>query len=96
MVGFLLVGGGQAASDGSDMKTIWNGMAAPGQGDLQQGDEAGAPQTVNCGELHSLTPDQVRLVDEALTNLGPFGEVRLIKEKGRLRFIQILESKSAL
>lgn len=42
--------------------------------------------------LHSLTPRQVQMIDDALREVGPFGEVRLIKVKGRLRFIEKLES----
>lgn len=45
--------------------------------------------------LHSLTPRQVQMIDEALREVGPFGEVRLIKVKGRLRFIEKLESLDA-
>ena len=42
--------------------------------------------------LTMLTPEQVLEVDRALASIGPFGEVRLVKIKGRLRFIQQLES----
>jgi len=45
--------------------------------------------------LHSLTPRQVQMIDDALRDVGPFGEVRLIKVKGRLRFIEKLESLDA-
>ncbi len=43
-----------------------------------------------------LTPDQVLQVDRALVSLGPFGEVRLVKVKGQLRFIQKLDSRDLL
>lgn len=43
--------------------------------------------------LKVLTPEQVLEVDRALAAIGPFGEVRLIKVKGRVRFIQQLESR---
>ena len=46
--------------------------------------------------LNVLSLEQIRLIDDALSELGPFGEVRLIKAKGKLRFIQMLTSKSAL
>lgn len=46
--------------------------------------------------LKVLTPEQVLEVDRALAAIGPFGEVRLIKVKGRLRFIQQLESRDML
>ena len=46
--------------------------------------------------LNVISLEQIKLIDDALSELGPFGEVRLIKAKGKLRFIQSLESKSAL
>jgi len=46
--------------------------------------------------LRVLTPEQVLQVDRALAAIGPFGEVRLIKVKGRVRFIQRLESRDLL
>jgi hypothetical protein len=42
--------------------------------------------------LESLTPQEVIAIDHALTSLGAFGEVRLVKIKGRVRFIQQLKS----
>jgi hypothetical protein len=35
---------------------------------------------------------QVRRIDQLLSELGPFGELRLIVKNGTLRFIQKLES----
>jgi len=46
--------------------------------------------------LEVLTARQVQLIDQALASLGPFSEVRLIKVRGKLRFIEKLESESAL
>jgi hypothetical protein len=46
--------------------------------------------------LEVLTPEQVRQVDHALASVGAFGEVRLVKVKGKLRFIQRLESQDLL
>jgi hypothetical protein len=43
--------------------------------------------------LDVLTPDQVLEIDRALASIGSFGEVRLVKVKGRVRFIQRLESR---
>jgi len=40
-----------------------------------------------------VTRHTVRRVDEALRRLGPYGEVRLIVVKGRLRFIQTVRSE---
>jgi hypothetical protein len=46
--------------------------------------------------LKVLTPGQIQKIDDALARLGPFGEIRLIKNKGKLRFIQKVESESVL
>ncbi len=46
--------------------------------------------------LQVLTPWQIQQIDEALADLGPFAEVRLIKNRGKLRFIQKVESESVL
>lgn len=46
--------------------------------------------------LQVLTPEQVMAVDRALASIGPFGEVRLVKVKGQVRFIQQLHSQSLL
>ncbi len=43
----------------------------------------------------ALTTDQIKLIDRALVEIGDFGEVRLIIEKGRLRFIQRVTSEEA-
>jgi len=43
--------------------------------------------------LKVLTPEQVAEIDRALEEVGPFGEVRLVKAKGKVRFIQRLESR---
>ncbi len=46
--------------------------------------------------LKVLTPEQVAEIDRALESMGPFGEVRLVKVRGKLRFIQRLESRELL
>jgi hypothetical protein len=51
---------------------------------------------ISAHRLHSLTPAQVLTIDRALTSLGPFGEVRIVKAKGRVRFIETLESQDML
>ena len=43
-----------------------------------------------------LDPAQVEMIDEALAALGEFGEVRLVVEKGRLRFVITQNSHDAL
>jgi hypothetical protein len=44
--------------------------------------------------LGVLKSKHIRQIDEALAELGPFGEVRIIKQRGKLRFIQKVESMS--
>jgi hypothetical protein len=43
-----------------------------------------------------LQEHQIAMIDEALCSLGDFGEVRLIVEKGRLRFLVTQKSFDAL
>jgi len=43
-----------------------------------------------------LDPPQIEMIDEALAALGEFGEVRLVVEKGRLRFVVTQNSHDAL
>lgn len=47
-------------------------------------------------DLQFLTPHQVEMIDEALAALGNYGELRLIVEKGRLRFLVTQKSYDAL
>jgi hypothetical protein len=44
----------------------------------------------------NLPPSQVQMIQEALLAVGDFGEVRLIVEKGRIRYIIIQKSLDAL
>ncbi len=46
--------------------------------------------------LAFLKPYQVSMIDEALSSLGEFGEVRLVVEKGRLRFLVMQRSFDVL
>ncbi len=46
--------------------------------------------------LSFLDQRQVTMIDEALSALGDYGELRLIVEKGRLRFIVTQKSFDAL
>ena len=43
-----------------------------------------------------LQENQIAMIDEALHSLGDFGEVRLVVEKGRLRFLVTQKSFDAL
>jgi hypothetical protein len=60
---------------------------------------------VNVNQLRSLGENrllsfldqrQVKMIDEALAALGDYGELRLVVEKGRLRFIVTQKSFDAL
>lgn len=46
--------------------------------------------------LSFLDQQQVIMIDEALSTLGEYGELRLIVEKGRLRFLVTQKSFDAL
>ena len=47
-------------------------------------------------QLKFLSPSQVEKIDEAMANLGPWGEIRLVVQKGRLRFLVTQQSHDAL
>ena len=47
-------------------------------------------------DISFLDPRQVKMIDEALSALGEYGELRLVVEKGRLRFIVTQKSFDAL
>ena len=42
--------------------------------------------------LKVLNSGQIQRIDNMLDEMGPFGELRLIKKKGRVRFIERVES----
>ncbi|RMD61716.1 hypothetical protein D6833_07875 [Candidatus Parcubacteria bacterium] len=44
--------------------------------------------------LHILNPALIEQVEHALKQVGSFGEVRLVVVKGRLRFIQVMQSQA--
>jgi hypothetical protein len=46
--------------------------------------------------LRVLSSWQIQKIDDALAGLGSFAEVRLVKNRGKLRFIQKVESESML
>ncbi len=50
----------------------------------------------NKKHLNHLCPSQVEMIDEAIGNVGEFGEVRLVIEKGRLRYVCVQQSHDAL
>lgn len=43
-------------------------------------------------KLYKLTLEQVRRIDEILDELGEYGEVHIIVQKGELRYINKVES----
>lgn len=43
----------------------------------------------------TLTSEQIQQIEAALRSVGDFGEVRLVKERGRLRFVQKLVCEEA-
>lgn len=45
-------------------------------------------------ELKYLKPGVINAIECALQKVGPFGEVHLIIERGRLRFIRTITSES--
>jgi hypothetical protein len=47
-------------------------------------------------EHRFLDVSQIIMIDEALTSLGEYGEVRLIVERGRLRYLVTQKSYDAL
>jgi hypothetical protein len=52
---------------------------------------------IETGEwLKFLSESQVRMIDEALSAVGDFGEVRLVVQKGRIRYVVIEKSHDAL
>ena len=53
-------------------------------------------QATNSQLLSFLDQQQVIMIDEALSTLGEYGELRLIVEKGRLRFLVTQKSFDAL
>ncbi len=58
--------------------------------------ETSEKRTNNSKPLKFLGRSQVEMIDEALDAVGPFGEVQLIVEKGRLRFVVTKNSHDAL
>ena len=47
-------------------------------------------------QCHFLLPGHIQMIDEALRSLGEFGEVRLVVERGRLRFLVTQKSYDTL
>jgi len=45
--------------------------------------------------LRFLTPKEINVIDDLLTSVAPFGEVRLAVQKGKLRFVSSVKSHDA-
>jgi hypothetical protein len=54
------------------------------------------PSQEQGNHCHFLLPRHIQMIDEALGSLGEFGEVRLVVEKGRLRFLVTQKSYDTL
>ncbi len=54
---------------------------------------AGRSTLLNSNGLVFLDAQQIAQIDRALAAVGDFGEIRLVKVKGKLRFIQKLDSE---
>jgi len=68
-------------------------FATAGEGEMPIGLRSNGNSIRLPRPLKVLTPEQVAEIDRALEEVGPFGEVRLVKAKGKVRFIQRLESR---
>jgi hypothetical protein len=53
-------------------------------------------QGISSQKSNSLNPKQIALIEEALSTVGDYGEVRLIVEKGRIRFLVTQKSFDVL
>jgi hypothetical protein len=66
-------------------------MVKTGNSDSQPGDEG----NIRAGELNMLTPEQVAQIDRMLESVKPYGEVHIIVQQGRVRYINRVESYKA-
>jgi hypothetical protein len=61
---------------------------------MPQSIDRSAAEYCQTHRLRFVTPQLLERVQAALGGVGPFGEVRLIVQKGRVRFIEVLRSES--
>jgi len=52
--------------------------------------------SVNSRQIKMLQSPQIELIENALQQIGDYGEVRLVVEKGRLRYIEVAKSMDVL
>ena len=61
----------------------------------KQAPKSDAPFTLALDKpLKVLTPRQIQKIDDVLVRSGPFAEIRLVKNRGKLSFIQKVETES--
>lgn len=53
-------------------------------------------QKSTSGNLQFLQPAQIKIIDRALEQVGDYGEVRLVVERGKLRYIEVAHSLDVL
>ncbi len=54
------------------------------------------PKTDRDASTPLLTTEQTAMIAEALSSVGDYGEVRLVIEKGQIRFVEVTQSYDAL
>lgn len=57
--------------------------------------QTGRPAGTENG-ARGLLPEQIAMINEALGAIGEYGEVRLVIEKGQIRFLEVIHSYDAL
>jgi hypothetical protein len=55
---------------------------------------ASVPPTIQPAPTRFLRPREIAFIEDALRQVGAFGEVHLIVERGRLRFVRTLKSEA--
>ena len=63
---------------------------------LNQDRNSSYSESIDSRASGKLSQEQVQMIEEALESVGDFGEVHLVVEKGRLRFLVVQKSVDAL
>lgn len=63
---------------------------------MEISDPANSKVPLNAAHPKMLQASQITLIEQALQQIGEFGEVHLVVEKGRLRFIELVKSLDVL
>lgn len=53
------------------------------------------PERIGTGKVLRLTPELVRQIEQVLSDVGEYGEVHLIVQRGELRYINAVHSHRA-